>query len=101
MEQPTESRAPSAQATLTALEKKHPIWDWRDFANGTWSSPPIDQGACGCAQAHGAGGASLELVDEEQHPRWLLLWCFGFLERRGVSVCLGWYELWSSVFRMV
>jgi len=39
------------EATLTALEKKHPIWDWRDFANGTWSSPPIDQGACGSCYA--------------------------------------------------
>lgn len=37
----------SQQAMIEAMEKKQPVMDWREFANGTWNTNPVDQGSCG------------------------------------------------------
>jgi len=41
----------SQESMIEAMEKKYPIMDWRTFANGTWNTNPIDQGACGSCYA--------------------------------------------------
>merc|ERR1719199_1398328 len=32
---------------IKAMEHKHPVLDWRHFANGSWDTFPMDQGSCG------------------------------------------------------
>jgi cathepsin C len=37
----------SDEDKISALEKEHPIFDWRDYQSNKWNSEPLDQGACG------------------------------------------------------